>query len=176
MRSISGSLAAAVSSVSCNRESLFFSSSTAPETTLSVVDSLATSRSCLLALLGARSQPRTARRLKEKCERGLRAIEGFNPVRSTIMSGCILLQAPFFFPENEWIPASDWAPNIVQGRSYDTGDGAGLWIWQQVEDRLKILRTRGSSSCPNHSRRAPIRLAADCFTSSRTGFFPRAGH
>jgi putative restriction endonuclease len=50
--------------------------------------------------------------------------------------GCILLQSPFFFPENEWIPASDWAPNIVQGRSYDTVDGAGLW--QQVEDRLKF--------------------------------------
>jgi len=51
--------------------------------------------------------------------------------------GCILLQSPFFFPEDEWIPASDWAPNIVQGKSYDTADGAGLWIWQQVEDRLK---------------------------------------
>jgi putative restriction endonuclease len=52
--------------------------------------------------------------------------------------GCILLQSPFFFAENEWIPASDWAPNIVQGRSYDTADGPGLWIWQQVEDRLKL--------------------------------------
>ena len=52
--------------------------------------------------------------------------------------GCILLQSPFFFPESEWIPASDWAPNIVQGRSYDTAEGAGLWIWQQVQDRLKF--------------------------------------
>jgi putative restriction endonuclease len=52
--------------------------------------------------------------------------------------GCILLQSPFFFTENEWVPASDWAPNIVQGRSYETANGAGLWIWQQVEDRLKF--------------------------------------
>lgn len=52
--------------------------------------------------------------------------------------GCILLQSPFFFSEDEWIPASDWAPNIVQGRGCDTADEAGLWIWQQVEDRLKF--------------------------------------
>jgi putative restriction endonuclease len=54
--------------------------------------------------------------------------------------GCILLQAPFFFPEDEWIPASDWSPNIVQGRSYDAAEDAGRWIWQQVEDRLKFYR------------------------------------
>ena len=54
--------------------------------------------------------------------------------------GCILLQSPFFFPEGDWIPASDWAPSIVQGRSYDTTDERGLWIWQQVEDRLKAYR------------------------------------
>ena len=42
--------------------------------------------------------------------------------------GCILLQSPFFFPEDEWIPASDWAPNIVQGRSYDTTDERALSI------------------------------------------------
>ncbi|MGA2429481.1 MAG: HNH endonuclease [Candidatus Acidiferrum sp.] len=54
--------------------------------------------------------------------------------------GCILLQSPFFFPEDEWIPASDWAPNIVQGRSYETADGVGASIWQQVEDRLMFHR------------------------------------
>ena len=51
--------------------------------------------------------------------------------------GCILLQSPFFFPETDWVPASDWAPNIVQGRSYDSEEGTGTWLWQQVEDRIK---------------------------------------
>jgi len=46
---------------------------------------LAISQSSPLALLGVRSQPRTAHKLKEKCEQGLHAIEGFNPVRLTIM-------------------------------------------------------------------------------------------
>jgi putative restriction endonuclease len=57
--------------------------------------------------------------------------------------GCILLQSPFFFPEDDWIPASDWAPNIVQGKSYDTADEGGLWIWQQVADRLKVYQATG---------------------------------
>jgi len=57
--------------------------------------------------------------------------------------GCILLQSPFFFPEDDWIPASDWAPNIVQGKSYDTKEESGLWIWQQVEDRLNFYKSPG---------------------------------
>lgn len=54
--------------------------------------------------------------------------------------GCILLQSPFFFPEQDWIPASDWEPNIVQGRSYDTADLRGQSIWQQVEEWLRFNR------------------------------------
>ncbi|MFZ0636660.1 MAG: HNH endonuclease [Candidatus Acidiferrales bacterium] len=52
--------------------------------------------------------------------------------------GCILLQSPFFFSEEYWIPASDWSPNIVQGRTYDTLQPHGTWLWQQVEDHLRI--------------------------------------
>lgn len=53
------------------------------------------------------------------------------------MIGCILLLSPFFFSEDEWIPASDWEPNIVQGRGYDTTDLRGQSIWGEVEHRLK---------------------------------------
>jgi len=51
--------------------------------------------------------------------------------------GCILLQSPFFFPEHEWIPASDWDQNIVQGKTYDTVDPRGQVLWEQVQDWLK---------------------------------------
>src|SRR4029077_2946954 len=54
--------------------------------------------------------------------------------------GCILLLSPFFFAEDEWIPASDWEPNIVRGRGYDTSDLRGEALWGQVEDRLKADR------------------------------------
>ena len=50
--------------------------------------------------------------------------------------GCILLQSPFFFSSDEWIPASDWDQNIVQGRSYDTSDLRGQALWDQVQERF----------------------------------------
>src|ERR1700693_3338981 len=41
--------------------------------------------------------------------------------------GCNVLNAPFFFREEDWIPApGDWAPNIVRGKTYDTTENAGL--------------------------------------------------
>ena len=43
------------------------------------------------------------------------------------MIGCILLEQPFFLPENAWIPIpSDWDTNIVQGRRYDLSIEPGL--------------------------------------------------
>ena len=47
--------------------------------------------------------------------------------------GCILLQAPFFFPESEWIPASDWPPSIQVGKGYNTDEPRGMALWEQIE-------------------------------------------
>jgi putative restriction endonuclease len=47
--------------------------------------------------------------------------------------GCILLEQPFFLPEEQWIPApSDWSPNIVQGKTYDLSIEPGLSLWKQL--------------------------------------------
>ena len=52
--------------------------------------------------------------------------------------GCILLEQPFFLPEDQWIPVpEDWAPNIVRGKGYDTSSEIGLRLWQAVEERLQ---------------------------------------
>jgi len=49
------------------------------------------------------------------------------------MIGCILLEQPFFLPENAWIPIpSDWNTNIVQGRRYDLSIEPGLSLWRQL--------------------------------------------
>ncbi|NTW72689.1 MAG: HNH endonuclease [Eubacteriaceae bacterium] len=51
--------------------------------------------------------------------------------------GCILLEQPFFLPEQQWIPApSDWSPNIVQGKGYDLTKEPGLSLWEQLESPL----------------------------------------
>lgn len=48
--------------------------------------------------------------------------------------GCLVLVEPFFLEESEWIaPPADWAPNIVQGKTYDSEVGAGARIWNQVQ-------------------------------------------
>ena len=48
-----------------------------------------------------------------------------------------MLNAPFFFPEDTWIPESDdWSPNLVQGQTYTTAEPIGASIWRQVQERL----------------------------------------
>lgn len=48
--------------------------------------------------------------------------------------GCLVLVEPFFLDESEWIAAPmDWAPNIVQGKGYDSEVGEGARIWSQVQ-------------------------------------------
>jgi putative restriction endonuclease len=48
--------------------------------------------------------------------------------------GCLVLVEPFFLQEPEWIaPPADWAPNIVQGKGYDSDIGEGARVWNQVQ-------------------------------------------
>ncbi|HUF03128.1 MAG TPA: HNH endonuclease [Aridibacter sp.] len=50
--------------------------------------------------------------------------------------GCILLEQPFFFEKDEWIPApDDWKPNIVQGKTYDLSREPGLTLWKEINAR-----------------------------------------
>jgi HNH endonuclease len=82
--------------------------------------------------------------------------------------GCIILQSPFFFRDDDWIPASDWEPAIVQGRGYDTTDERGRAIWLQVEDRLKFARAPSLS--PSASGLAEeVRYGAAQLVLSRLG-------
>ena len=52
--------------------------------------------------------------------------------------GCILLTQPFFFERSNWIPApTDFAKNIVQGKTYDLTSGVGKELWAAVQERLQ---------------------------------------
>jgi putative restriction endonuclease len=52
--------------------------------------------------------------------------------------GCIMLDHLFFFSPENWIEApSDWAKNIVSGKSYDLENPEGRRIWKEVRDRLE---------------------------------------
>ena len=85
---------------------------------------------------GAVSFPEMLARI-EKYRRGPTDPHGNDPI------GCILLQRPFFFVLDEWIPVpSDWHRNLVQGRTYDLTTGEGARLWAQVTERL-ALRSAG---------------------------------
>ncbi|MGH2455400.1 MAG: HNH endonuclease [Candidatus Limnocylindria bacterium] len=51
--------------------------------------------------------------------------------------GCLVLVQPFFLDEPDWIPApADWAPNIVQGKTYDSDIGPGRQLWERIQAAL----------------------------------------
>ena len=55
--------------------------------------------------------------------------------------GCILLEQPFFFRAADWIPVpSDWKPNIVQGKTYETSSVLGKKLWDDVQLRLQTRK------------------------------------
>ncbi len=58
--------------------------------------------------------------------------------------GCSILSEPTFFEKNNWIPVpSDWAPNIVQGKTYLTAEAIGHELWEQFRRRLQSLSVPG---------------------------------
>ena len=67
-----------------------------------------------------------------------RRIEQYrDDVRGDPEIGCNILNGPFFFEEDDWIPIPDtWAPNIVRGRTFDTAENDGLRLWNVVAERL----------------------------------------
>jgi len=53
--------------------------------------------------------------------------------------GCILIEQPFFLPEEKWIRVpSDWKSNIVQGRRYDLTVEPGLSLWKRIQVALSV--------------------------------------
>lgn len=61
--------------------------------------------------------------------------------RENFTIGCIILESPFFFPRELWIPCPvDFAKNVVQGKGYDATAGPGREIWSEVLSRLPAAR------------------------------------
>lgn len=53
--------------------------------------------------------------------------------------GCTILTSPVFLPRDEWFPVpSDWASNIVSGRTYTSDDPLAAALWDAVQQRERI--------------------------------------
>ncbi len=78
--------------------------------------------------------------------------------------GCNVLNGPFFFPEEDWIPVPEtWAPNIVRGRTFNTEETDGLRLWNAVSERL-----RAQAATENVLEQSP-RFGAEYLTRARLG-------
>ena len=81
---------------------------------------------------GPKNGAPTLEEMKRRIERYRRS-----PVGPNDPIGCILLRDPFFFDEFLWIEApADFAPNIVQGKTYEPDSATARDLWEQVQTRL----------------------------------------
>jgi putative restriction endonuclease len=96
----------------------------------------ANSLPCSLAweAFGEANGARSAQEMRARISRYRRADPGD---RSDFEVGCRILTPPFFFAERDWFPVpTNWSPNIVSFKTYNTGDAEGLALWEAVNDRL----------------------------------------
>jgi putative restriction endonuclease len=107
---------------------------------------------------------RTFDELQSRIRRYRRKESAIDPI-----IGCNVLAEPFFFPRSEWIPIpTSWAPNIVQGKTYDTQTAEGLALWDAVlaampkEKRVEESRALAESADAN-------RFGAAYLTRGRLG-------
>lgn len=83
--------------------------------------------------------------------------------------GCNILAEPFFLPRSAWIPVpANWAPNIVQGKTYDTTAADGRALWEAVHQALNRNPKVGESLAAEDSY-DQNRFGAEYLTRGRLG-------
>jgi putative restriction endonuclease len=61
------------------------------------------------------------------------------PSREDYDIGCILLESPFFFRREDWIPLPDWRSPTMQGKGFDSQTD-GKEIWDRVGAIIAVQR------------------------------------
>jgi len=69
--------------------------------------------------------------------------------REDYQIGCRILEQPFFFDEDQWLPVPpSWSPNIVTGKIFRTDQSEGQVLWEAVQERLRHMAGSGLSEKP----------------------------
>jgi putative restriction endonuclease len=89
--------------------------------------------------------------------------------------GCIILKDPVFFEEAQRMPAPpDWRPNIVRGKTYDSGDEIGRQVWEGAVFRMQVAAVeRVGSSMYGDPRLVRPRLGQGSFRMVVTDAYQR---
>lgn len=73
--------------------------------------------------------------------------------------GCCILAAPFFFPEEQWIPTpADFSPNIMTGKSYEMNSATAQKVLAAVRERLANIGETGGLLDDGTDPERPLRL------------------
>ena len=102
--------------------------------------------------------------LRSRIRRYRRKDDAVDPV-----IGCNVLAEPFFLPQQAWIPVpQSWAPNIVQGKSYDSDSAEGQALWKSVQLALTAMNNYGVPSVAEENLDRN-RFGAEYLTRGRLG-------
>ena len=71
----------------------------------------------------------------EFCQR-LERYRDRNGIDGTYQVGCSILTEPFWFEEQDWIPAPEWSNSIVSGKRFYTETDVGAKLYQDIVERL----------------------------------------
>jgi putative restriction endonuclease len=83
--------------------------------------------------------------------------------------GCNVLAEPFFLQRSQWIPVpSNWAANIVQGKTYESDSEEGRILWSAVQESIAFgqrVQDSGSATSIDSDRG----FGAEYLTRGRLG-------
>ncbi|HUS23622.1 MAG TPA: HNH endonuclease signature motif containing protein [Candidatus Binatia bacterium] len=86
----------------------------------------------------------------------------------TLEIGCTVLNSPFFFARNEWIPCpQSWGASIMRGKTYDTQESGGRELWEAVQARLRSSPAVAAE--PDPAAYAPAQYGQPYLSRSRLG-------
>jgi putative restriction endonuclease len=70
-----------------------------------------------------------------------RSRNGGSAATTDTQIGCIVLESPFFLPDNEWIDVpSDYHPNLVQGKRFASDSETGRYLSQWGARQLALMQ------------------------------------
>jgi putative restriction endonuclease len=81
---------------------------------------------------GEKNGTRTFEELNERIQK----YRSRNSIVNNPQIGCTILTEPFWFNESDWLPAPEWSPSIVRGKTFSTDTVVGGRLYNQIQERI----------------------------------------
>jgi putative restriction endonuclease len=81
---------------------------------------------------GEKNGTRTFEELNERIQK----YRSRNSIVHNPQIGCTILTEPFWFNESDWLPAPEWSPSIVRGKTFSTDTVVGGRLYNQIQERI----------------------------------------